>query len=272
MAKKKWKINEIKCCEYLNKVFATDLIHFDHRGGSDSRVPDIAVLKKDQIAGYIEVKMDKAQCGQFVAIPIKEQRIFEYSEGNRSSEPSNESRALIELMEKDFDRYCRPSSAAIRLEMDKTLFYNWIVEYYKLKHVEYFITSCGSRFIVFPIRNFDKYFDVVGEYRKKRSGSNNPALRDYDKIKSFFQGDCSAGVQFKVVNKKFFVRFDGGINKAIVSIAQKRYQLAKQDDGFFRVTHLSNTNRPNVIFEIHLKKRFQEQSDLDDFRHFLGML
>ena len=74
-----WQICETECLKYLKLNFADKYYNFEAKGGSDSKKSDILLTKNGISLFYIEAKMSKAQCGQFVAFPNEGTRIFEYS-------------------------------------------------------------------------------------------------------------------------------------------------------------------------------------------------
>lgn len=267
MAEEKWKINERLCAQYLNKNFGTASVRFEQRGESDSTESDILIIKNNIKACYIEAKMEKAQCGQFVLFPNEENRTFEYSSRNHPNEPSNQATEIIAEMNRNFDKYHVPSGNN-DLDMDKNLFYDWIINHYSQHEVEYFIVSTGKEFLIFPIRNFDKYFDVSAKYRIKKSGSSDPARRDYIEIENFFKNYDST-TKSKNISKKFFIQSCQAEDKAIYLINGNDYQIKVDHDNWFRVTRLSHTFNANVIFSISLKKKYQETSDLDEFKIYL---
>lgn len=173
---------EIKCYEYLKTHYATSDTHFAHQGGMDSTTSDIAVLKHNRVDFYMEAKDADAQSGQFVLLPDEDSRTFLFSPRNRSH--SNEmTNIMIAYMNQDFDRYNRAGTAGEILDIDSGVFADWIVDHYRNKKVKYFI-SYGNDYVIFPIRQFTSYFDIIAKYRIKKSGSGDPAKRDFMTIKN----------------------------------------------------------------------------------------
>lgn len=273
MPEKNWEKNEKKCLEYLQQTFSTETVCFKGQGGSDSTQSDIIVFKNGMKACYIEAKMDKSQCGQFVLFPDNETKTFTYSSRNHPSEPNSQTQAIIEKMDENFDSYCNPNGSN-DLDLEPNLFYDWIIEHYKSRNVEFFIVSYRQQFIIFPTKNFDKYFDVSAKYRIKKSGSSNPTEKNREKLKEFlnkYQELTSS--DYKVDGSYFSVHLNENSGKIIIEndLDNNSYQFTKQDDGFFRVTRLSHTFNANVIFSISLKKFSQEDCDLEDFKLFLSL-
>ena len=270
MKKKNWQINEVKCVEYLNNHFGTNIVSFEGKGGFDSTESDIIVLKNGIRACYIEAKMPKSQCGQFVLFPNKENRKFESSRKNRPSEPSLPAEEIIEAMDANFDCYCNPSGSN-NLDMDQQLFYSWIIDHYKYKKVEYFIVSTGNDFLIFPLQKLDKYFVASAKYRVKKSGSSNPSVTQEAELKKLFSGPSCHNSKVFRQGKELYAHVEDEREKIIVDTLEKSYQLSKVEDCTYRITRLSQTYNANVIFSISLKKFVQDESDLEEFRVFLEL-
>ncbi len=267
-----WQICEKECFEYINKKFKCKNFNFTMEGGSDSSKSDILVIRNGIAIFYIETKMKKAQCGQFVVFPNEKERFFTYSKGNKYPE-NLQSSLIIEKMSKDFDRYKIPSIKGIKINIDDSFLYDWIYHFYKKnKNVRYFIIekSVGANnlsdenFIIFPVEHFYKYFDIEAFYRKKKSGSSNPTLNDFDDIK---QAISAEGFTInKIFQKDKYTYAELDAKKMIYKLTGEtnKYQL-KPDGNIFKVTKLSKTSNPNVIFEISLKKN-QDERDLENFK------
>ena len=176
-------------------------------------------------------------------------------------------------MDEDFDKYKNPDTDGIELLMDKSYFYSWICEFYKGKGVKYFIIEkeVGSKnlsqnnFIIFPIAHFHKYFDVTALYRRKKSGSSNPNEHDYTEIK---KAAASEGFAIKDIYKNgkyVFVKMNAEPITYKIIGEMHTYQYKPETNGIFKVTKLSNTSNPNVIFSISLIQDQQER-DLEKFR------
>lgn len=267
-----WQICEAECLQYLKKNFSDSKYDFEAEGGSDSTKSDILLTKSGIAIFYIESKMKQAQCGQFVAFPNTDTNSFEYSKANAYSK-NIQSTVILDKMAENFDKYKNPSTNGIELVMDKSYFYSWIYEFYKGKGVKYFIIEkeVGSKnlsqnnFIIFPIEHFHKYFDVTALYRRKKSGSSNPTEHDYTEIK---KAAVSEGFAIKNIYKNGKYVF---VNMNAEPITYKiigeihTYQYKPETNGIFKVTKLSNTSNPNVIFSISLIQDQQER-DLEKFR------
>lgn len=267
-----WQICEAECLQYLKKNFSDSRYDFEAGGGYDSTKSDILLTKSGIAIFYIESKMKQAQCGQFVAFPNTEKKTFEYSKANAYSE-NIQSTFILDKMAEDFDKYKNPDTDGIELLMDKGYFYSWICEFYKGKGVKYFIIEkeVGSKnlsqnnFIIFPIEHFHKYFDVTAFYRRKKSGSSNPTEHDYTEIK---KAAASEGFAIKDIYKNgkyVFVKMNAEPITYKIIGEMHTYQYKPDTNGIFKVTKLSNTSNPNVIFSISLIQDQQER-DLEKFR------
>ena len=252
---------ERRCYEYLKHLYSTDKISFEHEGGMDSTKSDIAVLKNGMIDFYIEAKDAAAQSGQFVLLPNEETETFQFSPRNRS-EVNEMTNIIIEYMNNDFDRFHNAGTAGAGLDIDTSVFSDWIIEYYKEKNVKYVI-SYNEEYVIFPIDRFASYFDIVATYRIKKSGSSEPAKKDISLIKDKIQ-ESYPNVIFYSEGKKLFAEIKENIMKNRFQIGDYTYYFSEKSANIYEIRRLSNTYNMNVIFSIRLKKG-QDKNDLDEF-------
>lgn len=252
---------EQQCYEYLTKHYETKETKFRHDGGMNSTKSDIAAIKNGEIVFYIEAKDRLAQSGQFVLLPDEEKKAFLFSPRNRSK-PNKMTDIIIDYMNRDFQRFHHAGTAGQVLNIDASVFADWIVEYYKEKNVKYVI-SCDADYVIFPIRKFKQYFKVIANYRIKKSGSGVPAKRDISGIKQIIKAYDPA-VEFSQKGKKLFVNCPEGMKKDRFLFGKYTYYLSKQGTDSYAVRRLSNTYHMNVIFSIELIKT-QDKNDLEEF-------
>lgn len=258
---KSWEKFEQKCTSYLTEQYSEKYgCKFVRTGGSDSTHPDICVTTKNGKRFYIEVKMSNAQCGQFVAIP--NEGSITYSTNNHPNEPSEYSRDIINCMNKDFDKYKNPTTHGINVKIDSMLCYNWIIDHYKndLK-CKYVITEGKNGFILFKIDSISKYFNVTAIYRKKKSGSTNPTTKHRDEIEKLLQQSHLTYENLNFNHKHLEVCIDCPCETFKLYGEEHTYFFRKIDNSIYRITRLSNTNNPNVIFEISLKPSVVQSND-----------
>lgn len=237
-----WKIFEKECVTYLTEKYG---YLFKLKGTSDSTISDI-FFNNGRKQFYIEAKMPKAQCGQFVLLPNLKNRTFIYSTKNKTKE--NEcTKMIIDFMNKRFDYFNSAGTSGINIEMSKTIFYRWIISYYKNKGVEFFITKDKNKFIIFPIEQFSKYFNVTAKYREKKSGSSS--LNNSNKADFEYAMD-QTGIEYRF--NGLDVVSDSDINGLKVNGNKYDYILRKNDNTY-NVRKLSNTRNANIIFSIELK-------------------
>lgn len=70
---KNWKIFEKACLTYLNQTNSDVVKKYTSKGSLDSTISDIQVMENDVLSYYIEAKMPKSQCGQFVLVTYSRQ-------------------------------------------------------------------------------------------------------------------------------------------------------------------------------------------------------
>jgi len=252
---------ERRCYEYLKMFYKTKDTDFYHAGGMDSTKSDIAAIKNGRIDFYIEAKDALAQSGQFVLLPDEKREIFVFSPRNHS-EPNEMTDIIINYMNSNFQRFNNAGTAGQSLDIDTGIFANWIVEHYRDKNVKYVI-SYDRDYVIFPIRKFEQYFNIVANYRIKKSGSCEPAKRDINaiiqRIKEYY-----ATAKFSQKENKLFVNISERVHKDRFILGDYTYYLSLQDTGNYEVRKLSNTYNMNVIFSIELIKG-QDENDLDEF-------
>lgn len=247
-----WKTFEEECTAYLNQKYG---IKFEQQGESDSTVSDI-LYREEQKSFYIEAKMPKAQCGQFVLLPNFKNGVFEYSTKNKKSEDEY-TKKIVKFMNSNFNKFCNSGTAGSDIDMPKSVFYNWIINYYKKKGVEFFITKDRGEFLIFPIDQFPKYFDVTAKYREKKSGSsslNNSNKSDFE----YAMGVAGIDFRFNGLDIISDSHLDG------IKVNGNKYDyLLKENESIYKVRKLSNTRNANIIFSIELMNYDVEQQKKD---------
>lgn len=252
---------ELRCYEYLKEFYKAKDTDFHHEGGMNSTKSDIAAVKNGRIDFFIEAKDAAAQSGQFVLLPDEESETFVFSPRNHS-EPNEMTDIIIEYMNSDFQRFNNAGTAGQSLEIDTSVFADWIIEHYKDKNVKYVI-SYGRDYVIFPIRKYEQYFNIIANYRIKKSGSGEPAKRDIPAVKQIIKNHY-ASAQFTQIDKKLFVDISETICEDRFVLGNYTYYLSEQSSGDYEVRRLSNTYNMNVIFSIKLIKS-QDENDLEEF-------
>lgn len=249
-----WKEFELNCNEYLNEKYGN---YFTHLGFSDSTVSDIKYENGEKIF-YIEAKMPSAQSGQFVLLPDYENKTFLFSPRNKT-ELNENTDFIINYMNQKFDIYSNYGTSGEKIDISQDVFGDWIINYYKQKGVEFFITK-EKNFIIFPIEKYKDYFFISANYRIKKSGSADvPLNRQQDVIKQL----NLMNIQYELKNGfKLFSNQD--LDGLKFSIGDSDYMIRKIKNNLYRIRKLSNTRNPNVIFSIKLIKE-QDKEDLNNF-------
>lgn len=250
---------ENDCYQYLKQTYNSTTFHLE--GGMDSTKSDIAVIKNNRIIFYIEAKDTAAQSGQFVLLPDEETETFVFSPRNHS-EPNEMTEIMIQNMNNDFHRFNNAGTAGESLDIDSSVFSNWIIDHYIGKNVKYVI-SYKNGYVILPIRKFSSYFEVIANYRIKKSGSGSPAKKDLidveNEIKSFY-----TSATFATNDSKLFVTLSEPLYQDKFILGEYTYYFSKHGENTYEIRRLSNTYNMNVIFTIQLKKN-QETEDLLEF-------
>lgn len=259
-----WQTFEINCTYYLQNTFG-EVASFIHCGGSNSKIPDIKVIAKNQTF-FIESKMAHAQCGQFVLLPDSNNQLFKYSPLN--SFPINEySLKIIQYMNRNFTTFQTPTSSGIKIHFKncENLFANWICNFYKSKNVKFVITE---GFKIVPIDKFYNSFDITATYRIKRSGSRKANKKDLETITAYLIKNI-IDVEFFQANDHIFIKSSSTKLERRFTIDETEYYLSTTNtSNVFEIRKLSNTSHANVIFSIALKKNICGLSN-EEFKGYL---
>lgn len=227
---------------------------FEHQGNGDSTVSDILVTRNSD-RFYIEIKSPHAQSGQFVLIPNMTSRRFDFSVKNKTTE--NELTAvIIDFMNEHWDKYKDVSTKGLELDLSNQVFSHWITDYYRSKHVRYFISGTSSHFIIIPIAAFPSSFSVTASYRCKRSGTRRLSASALPSVSAYLE-QAYPGSKVMCIGKHAYLKTPrSDLNKTFFNVpdSMNTFYLSKDDyvhDGY-RVSVRSVTNNPNVIFSINL--------------------
>ena len=83
--------------------------------------------------------MSTAQCGQFVLLINLNEKKFQYSSKNKTSE-NEYSKMIVDFMNNNFETFSNPGTKGVSIQMEKSIFYDWVINYYKEKKVKFFIS------------------------------------------------------------------------------------------------------------------------------------
>ena len=255
----RWQEFEQECCEYLNQKYGNSHIAFRLSGASDANKPDIMLYKDGRHLFNIEVKMAKAQSGQFV---VKyENGQFVFSTANKTDE--EEAAAIIAHMNKNKEKYKDVTTTSIPIDMEVEEFSKWIVSHYLGKNEQFVITEGNKGFIIFPIEKYTDYFETTAAYRIKKSGSCEVSRNNVYDLKAYFKARKIPAV-FSFVGKKLYMTGYKMRIKEKISVGKYDYMVSSIDEHGCYLRRLSNTNNANVIFSISLKR----EQDLRDLKAF----
>lgn len=251
-----WADFELECTEYLNDRFGS-YATFTHQGGADSTVADIFVETNSGKQFYIDAKHSPAQCGQFVLFPHIESLSFKYSTKNINN-INPYSQAIMLHMNKDFDAFREAGTKGKEIIMPNSsqIFSEWIIQTYKEKGAEFFITN---NFKILPIDNFEDYFDVTAKYRIKRSGSGDVGAGRISVILNYITDNFTI-TDSRIQGSKLFVKSDDNLHNKRFIYGEFEYMFSQRGN-IYEIRKLSNTYNANVIFSIKLKNHTSGLSD-----------
>lgn len=262
-----WKLFEQEACDYLRSSFKDYPFTFECRGGSDSTLSDICVLKKGVPLFYIEAKLCPAQSGQFTLsdnISRDGNTTFEYSRENEFP-INNYSKQIIQYINRNSSAYSTVKQSGLDLPCSREILFGWVTQHYKSKNSKFIITSKslkGFKAIV-PIDDFGKWFTVTACVRRKKSGTSDVPQYQFDLAKQVSRRVFEEELGFKIHN---FEVIEGKRGKRLVlnpssNVSLKRNQrylpdsmyLSKDssDKNRFIISKRSPTNNITVVFSVN---------------------
>ena len=243
-----WQDFESSCTDFLNDTFG-EYANFIQEGGSDSTIPDIKVITSKGVF-YIDVKHCPAQCGQFVLLPNIATGSFEYSPLN-VNRINDSARRIMEYMNEDFDEFREAGTAGKDIDMinGSEIFADWIIQTYKNKGAEFFITN---DYKIVKVDDFSKCFNVSAKYRIKRSGSSSVGKSRISTISRYLKDEFDSITSIRAQGDKLFVNSTRNMHGIRFVYGGYEYMISQRDDAY-EIRKLSNTYNANVIFSIQLK-------------------
>lgn len=265
MKKESWLVFEEDCRDFLTSKFG-GLGDFSLAGAQNSNVSDIKVTLPNGATFYIEVKENHAQCSQFVLIPDDTTQRFAYSTRNKL--PMNPfTKRIIEYMNENYSVFSQAGKSGVRIDPLLAASAGHIRYQHMMKGVEFFMTK-GDDYILLPVSLFAFYFDVIGMYRTKKSGSAPIPRKEEDPLNEYLREHC--GFECQRVGQDFTAPLVESMIKKEINIGGCRYAFADAGEQIMRLRKLGNTENGTVIFTVHLKKSV-EGLPLSYFESFMRM-
>ena len=170
-----WELYEVSATKYLNSIFKYPGLEFIKTGGFDSTSNDIVANFKGEKIISIEAKFSPSQCGQFVLVSDKFDKL---TLSDRTKFKNSYTNDILKIIENSHDN----KSSVLNLNISQELLSNWVKEYYSKKGVDFIITSkvLESYNSIIPVSEINKYFEFYGDLRRKRSGTREVPKRDKD--------------------------------------------------------------------------------------------
>lgn len=253
---------ELECLQYLKETYENENVSFQICGGMNSTVSDIAVMFNGQIEFYIEAKMKAAQSGQFVILPDRNNCNFYFSPKNKSIE-NIFTEIIIDYINDNYKTFIQAGTTGKDIDIDNSIFANWIINHYKNKKVKYLITY-NNGYIIFPIEKFADYFLISAKARNKGSGSRQPAKKNWSSITDYVTD------KFDVV-KTDSIR-DGSKNRLLAytsqfvdqesfNLDQQTYQFSERPPADEYEIRLLNRKTKNTTVIFSIKVISEQMSD-----------
>jgi Holliday junction resolvase len=255
-----WKILEKEVFDYL-KFLLGSKVRIINLGGSNSNAPDIVINNNENNKSLnIEVKSKNSQAGQFVI--NKRNNRFVFGERNKSN--ASNAGKFIDFLNSNFSNFTNVGKSGIKLNVDKDLNYNWVIDYYKSqKNIHYIATSIDSKIIFFKPEKLPTFFDIESNLRTKKSGSRDiPLSINITDLKNFIEKFIANNkINSKILNltkdasKTFLATSNKNllIGKSFNFNGNQLYFSDNGDSDLICLKVLSKTDNMNVIFSIFQK-------------------
>ncbi len=242
---KNWQIFEIDCLKFL-KTENKNIVYIA-KGDSDSTSSDIEVIDEDGSKYYIEAKMNKSQCGQFVLLKDDENKFY-FSDKNKLK-INKYSKLIIDYI--NIKGLGFINKKTIPLDISEDVISNYILKHYEEKNVKYIITKDKDKFCLIPLskQHIINNFKLMATLRIKKSGSRKLSNILKEKIIELIPDIISIdkdtnNTMFKINREGDFIIDVDGYDIYFKYLENKNY--------IARV--LSNTNNYCVIFTIKYRK------------------
>lgn len=274
-----WERFEIECTNFLNSKFNNLGFNFIRKGSTDSTETDITISKNGVELASIEAKMPNSQAGQIVVLIENDKFVFSQA----SVAPNNIfTQSIIDYINDNFEKYNNVSTSSIKIDLDEDILYSRIVEHYtNVKKSTFFITGdikTGHK-AIFKCDELKNYFTISAVLRRKRSGTSDLPKKYRDshlpKIDESLSNKSIYITDTDEKNNKLYVTLNEEIKETssqYIVCEDFDIFLAPESGSTYRVKKRSNTNNPNIMFELSLKFTLNEDIGLEEFNNYLNNL
>lgn len=260
---------EVRATQFLNDVFNSRIsnVIFEHKGGSSAWESDIKVLYNNKSLFWISAKLRNPQGGQITLIKNKK-GIYELSPKSHIHVKKNIVTSKIQQhLNDNYCVYSNPTEASIKF-MDDDIIIEWFKQQSIEKNERFIIfpmdETAGSDFQIITPCKVDLYFDIWGNFRIKRYGSNPIPKKDNPneiiKIATEHLLDIGFTVLKVVPDEKHIYL---SLSKSLPEVKNLRifhnqnFLLSPQgcvDNTFCRVVKRGKVKHPNVMVEMKAKE------------------
>lgn len=258
MVLQKWEIFQDEATDFLNKYFNAD---FSMDGGYHVTTSYITARQSIRTFTNIEAKFDSTDAGQIVLEPENNKFYFCEQSKNDENKYTNE---IIKHLNSNYSLFKGSNTASIKVDIDKSILFNWLKTIYDEKNVEWIISSKKFNkltlkdLLFVPINEIENYFDISLVFRRKKTGNTQIPGKDIIDFKE--QLDViTKNYKIKKTDNKYLLttksrlsNFDIG-SRYLVSMTNVdcQYYIKKKD---------INTN-PNIMFQLNLKENIEFKSE-----------
>ena len=262
---------ESKCARYLRKQFPNH--KFTVKGGSNNQVSDILVDDKF----YIECKMtengDSKAGAQSTGFGLKiADNKFECSDTAEENESAVKMLDYINSNFSEFSKFNEPLSGNLDLDLDPSVFAEWISNYYSNKNVPFFIISHSDGYAIFKNTpaNLLKYCNISATVRYYKYGTKNLPISQRDVALSALKKKYNiSSVRYN--NRECYVKTKDTVDSEYFDVDDLHLYISSknQKPGEYRIMKLSGIGTPRVLFSLH-SKADQDEADLKQFEDYIN--
>lgn len=223
---------------------------------------------------YIEVKMPNSQTSQFVVELIEDKFIY----GTHNKFKNNSfSQNILDYLNNNFVFYGKVSEKGLIILIHEDIINKWIISNLNNKNIDFIYSGEENEERVIPINKFGDYFKANAILRRKKSGSRPLPQSRVKEFQNSFNNKFGYFPKMKSYENKYFILSTNIFRKNELSIDNIendniRFYLSYKENLEYEVKILSNTNNPNVIFELAIKQLDNIDFDLYDLKMFAHLI
>lgn len=266
---------ESKCARYLRKNYPEH--KFSVRGGNNNTVSDILVDDKF----YIECKMtengDSKSGAQSTGFGIKlvDENTNPHFECSDTAINNTAASKMLEYINSNLDQFIKitkPHSSTSDLNVDPSIFAEWISNYYSNKNVLFFIVPFNNELAIFKNTpaNLLKYFNISATARYYSNGSKNLPICQRENVIAALK-KVFADLDVYYDNNHTIIKTSSEIDSPYFDAPGIKVYLSTkhQKPNEYRLMKLPGLGSPRILFSLY-SKRGPDSCDISEFERYIN--